>query len=60
MRILVLLTNLILSSSVFISQSTQQSPELKEASDLSVSVVKLFKEGKVDEAFPLAKRALEI
>ena len=60
MRILVLLTNLLLSSSFFISQSTQQSPELKEASDLSVSVVKLFKEGKVDEAIPLAKRALEI
>jgi TonB family protein len=58
-QILVLLTNLLLSS-VFISQSTQQSPELKEANDLSVSLVKLFKQNKFDEAIPLAKRALEI
>src|SRR6185295_3228268 len=45
---------------VSISQSPQESPELKEATDLSVSVVKLFKENKFDEAIPLAKRALEI
>ncbi|HEU4931905.1 MAG TPA: TonB family protein [Pyrinomonadaceae bacterium] len=57
-HIFVLLTSLLLSS--LISQSMQQSPELKEASDLSLSVVKLFKEGKFDEAIPLAKRALEI
>ena len=55
----VLLTSLIFSH-LFIPQFAQQSPELKEASDLSVSVVRLFKEGKFDEALPLAKRALEI
>src|SRR6185369_13215455 len=55
----VLLTSLIFSH-LFIPQLAQQSPELKEASDLSLSVVKLFKEGKFDEAIPLAKRALEI
>jgi len=54
-----LLTSILLSS-VFISQTPQQSPELKEADDLSVSVVKLFKQRKFDEAIPLAKRALEI
>src|SRR5262249_4269677 len=46
-------------SSLFTPQS-QESPELKEANDLSVSVVKLFKEAKFDTAIPLAKRALEI
>src|ERR1700754_2297789 len=57
-HIFVLLTSLLFSS--LIPQSMQQSPELKEASDLSVSVVKLFKENKFDEAIPLAKRALEL
>lgn len=38
----------------------QESPELKEASDLTASVVKLFKEQKFAEALPLAKRALQI
>jgi len=55
----VLLTSLIFSH-LFIPQLAQQSPELKEASELSLSVMKLFKEGKFDEAIPLAKRALEI
>jgi TonB family protein len=50
----------LLASLLLIPQSPQQSPELREASDLSVSVVKLFKEGKFNEAIPLAKRALEI
>ena len=54
-QILILLTSLFL-----IQQTPQQSPELKESSDLSLSVVTLFKEGKFDEAIPLAKRALEI
>jgi TonB family protein len=54
-----LFTSLLLSS-IFVQQSPQPSPELKESSELSVSVVKLFKEGKFDEAIPLAKRALEI
>mgnify|MGYP003288781362 CR=1 FL=1 len=55
----VLLTSLLFGN-LFIPQYSQQSPELKESGDLSVSVVKLFKEGKFDEAIPLAKRALEI
>lgn len=40
--------------------SVQESPELQEASTLSESIVKLFNQGKYDEALPLAKRALEI
>src|ERR1044071_7314117 len=55
----VLLTSLLFGHP-FIPQLAQQSPELKEASALSLSVVKLFKQGKFDEAIPLAKRALEI
>lgn len=43
-----------------ISFSQQESPELKEADDLSASVVKLFNEKDFDKALPLAKRALEI
>ncbi|HEX5602819.1 MAG TPA: TonB family protein, partial [Pyrinomonadaceae bacterium] len=50
----------LLFASLFISQSSQESPELAEATELTKSVVKLFKEGKFDEALPLAKRALEI
>lgn len=41
-------------------QSKAQTAELKEASALSESVIKLYNEGKYDEALPLAKRALEI
>lgn len=40
--------------------ATAQSPELNEAKRLSEAVVKLFGEGKYDEALPLAKRAVEI
>ena len=43
-----------------ISLPPQESPELKEASDLTESLVKLFNEQKYDEALTLAKRALEI
>ena len=57
--IIVLLTNLLVSTTV-ISQSTQESPELKEATELTNSVVKLFSEEKFDEALVLVKRALEI
>lgn len=42
------------------SASQQESPELKEASTLTESVVRLFNEQKFDQALPLAKRALEI
>lgn len=38
----------------------QESPELKEASELSENVVKLFNQNKYDDALRLAKRALEI
>jgi len=55
----VLLTSL-LTSSVAISQSPPEPPELAEATEMIKSVAKLFKEGKFDEALPLAKRALEI
>ena len=50
----------LLISLLLIQQSPQPSPELKESGELSVTVVKLFKEGKFNEAIPLAKRALEI
>lgn len=54
-----LLTSL-LTSSIAISQSPQEPPELAEATEMIKSVAKLFKEGKFDEALPLAKRTLEI
>ena len=59
-RLLVFLLTSLLTSSIVISQSSPESPELTEATELTKSVVKLFKEGKFDEALPLAKRALEI
>lgn len=40
--------------------AAEQSPELKEAGDLSAQVVRLYGEKKYDEALPLAKRALKI
>jgi tetratricopeptide (TPR) repeat protein len=46
---------------LFIAQAVpQESPELREAADLTTSLVKLMGEKKFDEALPLAKRALEI
>ena len=54
------ITFLFLASLCFIAQSSQESPELKEATALTESVVTLFNERKFDEALPLAKRALEI
>ena len=59
MKILILLLCARLFSSTFIHQE-QESPELKEAADLSASVVTLFNQQKFDEALPLAKRALQI
>ena len=38
----------------------QDSPELEEATTLTASVVKLYNQGKYEEALPLAKRALQI
>ena len=40
--------------------TTKQSAELEEAKQLNSTVIKLYNEGKYDEAFPLAKRALDI
>lgn len=40
--------------------SSQESAELQEATTLTESAVKLFNQGKYDEALPLAKRALQI
>ncbi|HEV7475712.1 MAG TPA: tetratricopeptide repeat protein, partial [Pyrinomonadaceae bacterium] len=41
-------------------QSRSSAEALAEAGQLSLTVVKLFKEGKYDEALPLAKRALAL
>ena len=55
-------TTIILALLLFaISFSQQQdSPELKEAADLTDSLVKLANQQQFDQAVPLAKRALEI
>lgn len=55
-----LLTTFLATLLLIISSPAQESPELKEAADLTDSVIKLFKEQKYAEALPLAKRALEI
>ena len=54
------ITFLFLTSLLFVAQSSQDSPELREATELTSSLVKLYKEQKFDQALPLAKRALEI
>ena len=41
-------------------QKPSSDEALAEALQLSLTVVRLFKEGKYDEALPLAKRALEL
>ena len=56
------------SNNQLISQESTQSQEqnsssaeaLKEASQLTLTLIKLYNEGKYDEALPLAKRALEL
>jgi len=40
--------------------SIAQSPEAIEANQLNAQIVKLYKEGKYDEALPLAKRVVEL
>src|SRR5919205_2422766 len=59
-RFLVLLLTSLLAPNIVISQSPQESPQLAEATEMIKAVGKLFKEGKFDEALPLAKRSLEI
>ena len=49
-----------ISVNSFLSQTPEESPELKQASDLTASAVKLFKEQKYDEAASQAKKGLEI
>src|SRR6185369_15599540 len=56
MKILIIL----FITSLLFSQSAPEPPELAQATELTNSVAKLFKEDKFDEALPLAKRALEI
>lgn len=41
-------------------QSKNQAAELEEARELNQKVVRLYQEGKVDEALPIAKRVLQI
>ena len=57
--IVILLTSVFFSAA-FVSQSAQESPELKEATELTEQVAKLLNQRKADEALPLAKRSLEI
>jgi TonB family protein len=54
---LLLLATLLLTSNF---NPTQEQPELQEAAMLTNSMVKLFNQGKYDEALPLAKRVLKI
>ena len=57
-----ILSLLFIATFVFANSFTspQESPELKEATTLTDSSVKLFNQGKYDQAIPLAKRALQI
>jgi TonB family protein len=57
--IFILLTSLFVSNA-FIQQPSEEPPELKEATELNKSAVKLFNEEKYDEALVAAERALEI
>jgi TonB family protein len=59
-KLIILFLTSLLSSTIASSQTPPESPELKEATELNRSVVKLYRENKFDEALPLAKRALEI
>lgn len=56
---LLFLANLLLVNILF-SQTPQESPELKQATDLTQSAVSLFQEKKYDEALSQAKKGLEI
>ena len=49
---------LILLASFLFSQQPQESPELKEATDLTNSAIALFQERKYDEALAKAKKGL--
>ena len=55
-----LLIILCVSLLLILTPTQQESPELKEASELTEQVIKLFNENKYDDALKLPKRALEI
>lgn len=55
--VLFLATSLVFATNL---NASQEPPELQEAAKLTVSVVRLFQDGKYDDALKLAKRALEI
>lgn len=56
------LSLLFIATLVFANSFTfqQESPELKEAATLTESSLKLFNQGRYDQAIPMAKRALQI
>ena len=62
MKLILLLFISLFLSATFVSPSHQEQepPELKEATELTNSAIKLFNQQKFDEALPLAKRALQI
>lgn len=58
--VLFLLTALNFSLPGLAQNKNDNSAELAEAKKLSIEIVKLYSEGKYDEALPLAKRAVEL
>lgn len=54
------LLSLLFLATLLLVNHSQESPELQEAETLNASAVKLYNQGKYNEALPLAKRALEI
>jgi len=59
-RLTFLCLAVLLFANTSFAQTPEESPDLKDASLLAESVEKLITEKKFDEAFPLAKRALQI
>lgn len=57
LRLLFLTASLLFTTNL---NPSQEPPELQEASTLTASALKLYNQGKYDEALPLVKRALEI
>jgi TonB family protein len=54
------ITLITVSASAFSQDQGAESPELEEAKRLNEQALTLFREGKLDEALPLAKRVLEL
>jgi TonB family protein len=57
-RILITVSIVLILSAHLAAQT--ESPQLAESRDLNAKVIKLFGEGKYDEALPLAKQALQL